>query len=286
MTVFSDSQKTVTGLLLLPVMVTIMMVLGVNTARSENIDPDLDGSQFAYGENVGWLNLEPMGDGGSGVQVDDLELSGWIWGENIGWVSLSCTNNASCGFTDYGVTNDGCGTLSGHAWGENVGWINFAPSASGVVIDPITGDFGGRSWGENIGWITFASTGANPYKAKTSWVRAVPSGSVTLSIDKSGPDTLLSWASLSDATEYDVVRGSLEFLHSSGGDYTASMQQCEANDHTSLSLTVTGTPVSGDGYWYLVRGDNCGGSGTFDSGGSAQSGIRDAEITASGNDCP
>ena len=26
---------------------------------AENIDPNEDGSQYAYGENVGWLNFEP-----------------------------------------------------------------------------------------------------------------------------------------------------------------------------------------------------------------------------------
>lgn len=58
---------------------------------AENIDPDNDGSQYAYGENVGWLNGEPDGNGGPGVEVSDLELTGYIWGENIGWINLSPT---------------------------------------------------------------------------------------------------------------------------------------------------------------------------------------------------
>ena len=28
-------------------------------AYAENIDPNEDGSQYAYGENIGWLNFEP-----------------------------------------------------------------------------------------------------------------------------------------------------------------------------------------------------------------------------------
>ena len=43
---------------------------------------------------------------------------------------------------------------------------------------------------------------------------------------------------------------------------------------------------SGDGYWYLVRGVNCKGKGTYNSGGAAQIGLRDGEIAASGSDCP
>jgi len=66
----------------------ILMLIVAATA-TENTDPDGDGSQYAYGENVGWLNAEPLGDGGPGVRVEDFELTGWFWGENVGWVSLA-----------------------------------------------------------------------------------------------------------------------------------------------------------------------------------------------------
>ena len=32
---------------------------------AENIDPDNDDSQYAWAENVGWINAEPGGDGGT-----------------------------------------------------------------------------------------------------------------------------------------------------------------------------------------------------------------------------
>ena len=128
---------------------------------AENIDPDNDGSQYAYGENVGWLNLEPQGDGGHGVEVTDSALTGYMWGENIGWINLTPTEG--------GVVNDGNGNLSGYAWGENVGWIDFAPAGGGVYIDAC-GDFNGTAWGENIGWINFRSDGDNPFYIRTSWV--------------------------------------------------------------------------------------------------------------------
>jgi len=116
-------------------------------ASAENIDPDEDGSQYAWGENVGWLNFEPGGNGSSyAVTVEDAGLTGYVWAENIGWVNLS---PASYG----GVFNDGTGLLSGYAWGENVGWINFGPAYGGVTID-LNGNFDGWAWGENVGWIT------------------------------------------------------------------------------------------------------------------------------------
>jgi hypothetical protein len=118
-------------------------------AYAENIDPNNDDSQYAYGENVGWLNFEPSQ--GPGVTVSSTEVTGYVWAENIGWVNLS---PASYG----GVVNDGAGNLSGYAWGENVGWINFGPAYGGVTID-LEGEFSGWAWGENIGWVNFNSVG-------------------------------------------------------------------------------------------------------------------------------
>ena len=44
-------------------------------AFAENIDPNNDGSQYAHGENVGWVNLESGGNGGPGVEVSDFALT-------------------------------------------------------------------------------------------------------------------------------------------------------------------------------------------------------------------
>jgi hypothetical protein len=45
-----------------------------------NIDPDADGSQYAWGENVGWINFAPST--GPGVAVTDTAVYGFAWGEN------------------------------------------------------------------------------------------------------------------------------------------------------------------------------------------------------------
>jgi hypothetical protein len=91
----------------------VLIVWAQGAAMAENIDPAADGSQYAWGESIGWLNAEPQGDGGPGLAVSDSELTGWVWGENIGWISLSCQNTSSCGDNSYGVVNDGKGNLSG-----------------------------------------------------------------------------------------------------------------------------------------------------------------------------
>lgn len=140
-----------------------VIILTHTIVSPENIDPDNDGSQYAYGENAGWLNFEPQQ--GEGVTVTATKLTGYVWAENIGWINLSPTNFG-------GVVNDGNGNLSGYAWGENVGWINFNPPGSQVTIDPSTGEFAGYAWSENLGWISFSGTAidSTPYKVKSDYL--------------------------------------------------------------------------------------------------------------------
>lgn len=273
----------------------ILIVLTAGAAFAENINPANDGSKYAWSENLGWINAQPSGPGGPGAQVSDAGLTGYAWSENAGWISLSCTNGASCATASYGVANDGCGTLTGYAWSENTGWINFSCSNNGgcatanygVVINPKNGIFSGRAWSENAGWITFSSTAPNPYQVATSWRRAVPTGNPSLTAGKAGgANVLLSWTALSGATTYDIVQGGLVALRSSNGNFQSATQACIAGNTTATSFTSTGTPSVGDGYWFLVRGANCGGKGTYNSGSPKQIGSRDSGIAMSGNDCP
>jgi hypothetical protein len=124
------------------VVTSILACMLASVVVAENIDPMDDGSQYSWGENVGWINWEPSY--GPGCTVGDYTVTGYLWGENIGWINLSPTYG--------GVTNDGAGNLTGYAWGENVGWINFNPTYGGVAIDD-KGYLEGWAWGENIGWI-------------------------------------------------------------------------------------------------------------------------------------
>lgn len=148
------------GIIFLFLNIIFMIGISAEVVTAENVDPDNDDSQYAYGENAGWINFEPGGNTGSGAEVSGSQMTGYAWAENVGWIKL---NPAAGG----GVVNDGNGNLSGYGWGENVGWINFKPTGGGVVIDT-SGDFHGRAWGENIGWITFNNTNV-PYKVQTSW---------------------------------------------------------------------------------------------------------------------
>jgi thrombospondin type 3 repeat protein/dockerin type I repeat protein len=158
--------------------VATMIGAAASLVAAETIDPQNDQHQFAWGENVGWINAEPSATGNPGVTVSGAKLTGYMYGENIGWINLNCQNNGTCGSTgNYGVTNDNLGNLSGYAWGENVGWISFScqnvPNTCastgnyGVTIDKATGLFGGKAWGENIGWIVFDYTTSAANRVKT-----------------------------------------------------------------------------------------------------------------------
>jgi hypothetical protein len=110
----------------------------------------------------------------------------------------------------------------------------------------------------------------------------VPSSSPNLFVE----DALLSWSAVPGATGYDVVRGSLITLHSSGGDFTSAVAACSGNDHAGTSVESLEAPGTGEGFFYLVRGVNCAGTGTYDTDATSQVQLRDAEIDASPSACP
>jgi hypothetical protein len=134
------------------------------SAAADDVDPDNDGSQYAWASNLGWLNAEPLGEGGPGLSLSDEAATGWLWSANSGWVSLSCENTSSCPSVDYGVVNDGDGRLSGYAWSPNLGWISFSCVDSdscgsvdyGVQVDPASGEMSGWAWAANAGWVSFS----------------------------------------------------------------------------------------------------------------------------------
>ncbi|MHA1947464.1 MAG: hypothetical protein ACYSSL_08665 [Planctomycetota bacterium] len=152
----------------------VFILFSIQVAWCGNIDPNGDGSQYAWGENIGWLNFDTR-DGD--VNVADSNLTGYVWAENVGWIDL----DPNIIDPNVGIKNDGTGLLSGYAWGENVGWINFNPLVPGdpnhygVTVDT-EGEFDGYAWGENIGWVKLnpqVSGDPNHYGVITSWTTSL-----------------------------------------------------------------------------------------------------------------
>jgi len=99
-------------------------------------------------------------------------------------------------------------------------------------------------------------------------------------------DDLLTWTDISDSLSYDLIRGELGVLRASGGDFSAATTECLADNHPTTSLSYSPDPASQQGFWFLVRQVTAVAAGTYDSGGPAQIEARDAEVAASGQDCP
>ena len=114
----------------------------------------------------------------------------------------------------------------------------------------------------------------------------VPAGVPALDVSQSSPSVAsLAWTAVADATAYDVVRGDLTTLTSSGGDFTTAVQACLTPDVVGTSVDDATVPVLDEAFWYLVRPRSCGGNGTYDGGSPQQFGTRDT-INASPNACP
>jgi hypothetical protein len=113
-----------------------------------------------------------------------------------------------------------------------------------------------------------------------------PVGAPALGVAKSLADAVISWTPLDGATRYDAVEGDLVPLTAGSGDYQSSVLACLLDDGAATSVSSATAPGPGGGLWFLVRGVNCAGPGTYDEGTGSQQGSRDSEIAASANACP
>jgi len=124
------------------------------------IDPS---HQYAYGANVGWINMR--GDVTEGAMIGQYYCTGYVWSANCGWICMGNgpTNgwqygNASAG--DFGVNHDGQGRLTGRAYGQNIGWVTFEQTHGRPRVDLHSGILSGSAYGANVGWIGFSNAHA------------------------------------------------------------------------------------------------------------------------------
>src|SRR6185503_671636 len=89
----------------------------------------------------------------------------------------------------------------------------------------------------------------------------------------------LRWNAASHAQTYDVLRGSLNVLRGSAGDFDAASDACPGDDLAGTSLTDATAPTPGTATFWLVRGVGCGGLwGAWDDGSLRQVSPRDAGV--------
>ena len=146
-------------------------------------------------------------------------------GACVGGAVLNCEDNNPC-------TDDGCDPLSGCVHANNS-----APCTDG---DPCTvGD----------------TCGAGACQAGTPITAPPEVQSVTAAADKA----TFSWSTATYAAQYDVLRGSTSAfpVGPGGGD-----ESCFDN-LAAPSVSDTSIPAPSAGFWYLARGENACGIGTF-----------------------
>lgn len=144
--------------------------------------------------------------------------------------------------------------------------------------DSISGSLG-------IGW---QRAGPDSFILSTAVIEfgcASPAVTPELTLEQTAGETRISWSAPPLVPAYDVVRGDLESLRATGGDFSASTVECMENNDSDTVAVHPGTPPSGGGFWFLARAVSCD-PGTYDSGGPAQAESRDAAIAASAEACP
>jgi hypothetical protein len=92
-------------------------------------------------------------------------ITGKVWGNELGWITMNPTGEGVI------FANTETGELTGKAWSQVSGWINFAPTGEGVTINPDTGEFEGYAWtgGAYGGWIKFDCSDPSTC-VKSTWV--------------------------------------------------------------------------------------------------------------------
>ncbi|MEE9218343.1 MAG: hypothetical protein V3U98_04680 [Acidobacteriota bacterium] len=97
---------------------------------------------------------------------------------------------------------------------------------------------------------------------------------------------LLFWTDIPAVVGYDVVHGDVVKLSASGGDFSAALLACLADDYADILLELREDPTPGRGFWFLVRAVFPRLNGTYDSGSPTQIAPRDPRIEASPASCP
>lgn len=110
------------------------------------------------------------------ILVDSVTgLSGYVWGNALGWINLNPTGQG------VRFANQSSGLLTGKAWSQVSGWINFGVTGQSVSINPNTGELSGWAWtgGPEGGWIKF-DCGDSSSCVKTTWRNVINNDGVPL----------------------------------------------------------------------------------------------------------
>jgi len=201
--------------------------------------------------------------------------------------TVNLTWSASPGADGYRVARSTGGTGTTIACTSSLGYSDTGLTNGTTYYYTVTATFSG---GANSG-----GAGSTSAVIPATPPCAAPTYGGTLSGDKTGGVPTWSWTG-GGALAFDLVRGDLAVLRSSGGDFQAALDAlpggedaCLANDTGGLSLVDPyGDPAPDTAYFTLLRPVTtvCAAVGTLDDGVPSQAGSRDAEVAGSSRACP
>jgi hypothetical protein len=150
----------------------LLAMLAASQIQADADTTIVDGSGFAWGANIGWVNFRPDQPlNPDGAVVGEGFCSGLIWMANCDWVSLGDgspadgVRYANNDGSDFGINHDGSGGLTGLAWGAAIGWINFGSDFDAAIpvprVDLLTGQLSGYAWSPSCGWIDLGENGTH-----------------------------------------------------------------------------------------------------------------------------
>ncbi len=178
---------------------------------------------------------------------------------------------------------------------SNNGGLSFLRSRGDGTFDPpehvesLNGSFYGADSADldGDGWVdlVFADFGRDEVAVYLNRSGSCGDETCPLTLQPAGGG-VLSWTAAADAIGYDVIRGDLPLLRSSGGDFSQATEVCLASAIPDLTYTDPALPAAQQGFWYLVREVTAVGRGSYDAFAGNLAASRDAGVGASGNDCP
>src|SRR3989344_728617 len=161
-------------------------------------------------------------------------ISGFAWSSNIGWISFNCTNNGSCGTSNYGVNKDVSGNLVGYAWSPNIGWIRFG----GLSGFPTGGSAqqNAQVVGTNlIGWAQALSADGNGWTGWISLSGTGPGYGVTLT--NTGSTLASQYNCMTDCVWGSDVLGWIDFSGVIEGPAVNTVPTVTSPTATSITTT-------------------------------------------------
>ncbi len=256
---------------------------GMPTGNGGTKDLNPDPTSGATGSNVYGANLDgnisKFVGGPYCMTVGPLDFTGCInvtllfqrWLNTVGPPKVSSTVEVSNGGSTWTSIWSSSGMVADNAW-----------LAQALDISAIAD--GGASvyvrWGYQINE-KLPRTGSG-WNIDDIMLEGLPdTARITLTLDKDH----LYWTSVAGAIAYDIVRGDIDILRNSGGDFTSATDLCLGDNLEDTQIDYTEIPTPGNGHWFLIRGVSTAGPMTYQALSGIQVGLRDDEINAAGESC-